>query len=340
MKLNQLGEFGLLRRIRRRIPSLPLSIPIGIGDDAAVLRCDSSRDLVVTKDLLVEGVDFDLKHSPSLRQIGQKALAVNLSDIASMGALPRAFLVGIAAPGSLTTGAIDQLYSGMLSLARKHKMALVGGDLTASRLGLFISITILGEVASGCAVTRSGARSGDHLYVTGSLGDSRAGLEILKKTGLRNRSKRPGFESWLIRRHYDPSPRVEVGQALVRKKWAVAMIDLSDGLASDLRHLCRASRVGANLEAARLPLSSALRAYTLRSRRNALEYALRGGEDFELLFTVRKNRVAAFAKAVKQNRWPITNIGRMVSPENRITLSGADGKEKPLKLRGYEHFSK
>ena len=340
MRLNQLGEFALLGRIQRRVSSLPRSIPIGIGDDAAVLRATSGRDLIITKDLLVEGIDFHLGYGLSLFQIGKKALAVNLSDIASMGALPRAFLVGIAVPGSLTTRAMDQIYSGMLSLARKHRVSLIGGDLSASQKGLFISVTVLGETVSGCAVTRAGARIGDRIYVTGTLGDSRAGLEILEQKGSRKRSKGSGPESRLIRRHCSPSPRIEMGQGLVRKKWATSMIDLSDGLASDLRHLCRASRVGANLEVARLPLSSALRAYAHRTGRSASEYALRGGEDFELLFTVRKDRIAAFAVAVKRNKWPVTSIGRIVSAVDRITLTGVNGEESTLKLRGYEHFSK
>jgi thiamine-monophosphate kinase len=338
MKLNQLGEFGLLQRIRRQVPARPAAVLIGIGDDAAVLRIPPRRNLIVTTDLLVESVDFDPAHG-AFRQIGYKALAANLSDVAAMGGRPTAFLVGLAVPGRTSVRAVDEIYRGMLSLARRHRVALIGGDTSASPRGMLIAVTVLGEVEPGRAVTRSGARVGFRIYVTGTLGDSRAGLEILKRQKKKKRSQPPAGESYLIRRHFFPAPRVTFGRLLGRRGWATAMIDLSDGLASDLRHLCEAGGVGARLELDRLPVSAALAAYARRRGRSATDYALRGGEDFELLFTVREKNAAAVEAAAKRMALSVTPVGAIVPSRRGITVMGRGGREVPLTLRGYEHFT-
>ena len=339
MILNQLGELGLLQRIRRRLPAGSNAVPIGIGDDAAVLRVPSGWDLIATTDMLVEGIDFNRAYGSTFPQIGYKALAVNLSDVAAMGGQPIAFLVGLAAPGSTAVRAVDEIYRGMRSLSRRHGVRLIGGDLSASEKGLFITVTVLGRVETGRAVSRSGARVGDRLYVTGTLGDSRAGLEILKQLKRKNPLKQRDFRSRLVRRHVFPAPRVAIGRWLGRTGWATAMIDLSDGLASDVRHLCVASGIGARLELARLPISDALRSYTKHAGRTPAEYALQGGEDFELLFTVAKVRVAAFEPSAKKMGFRITRIGEIVQRRRGITMVERSGRETPLTFRGYEHFT-
>jgi len=336
MTLNQLGEFGLLRRLFRRIPSPPRFVSIGPGDDAAVFRTSSDRDWIVTTDTLVEAVDFDRAYS-SFRQIGYKALAVNLSDIAAMGGRPVAFLVSLAAPGRTPVKAVDEIYHGMLALARRYRVALIGGDVSGSPKGISITVMMLGVIGRGAAVPRSGARSGDRIYVTGTLGDSRAGLEILK---MKKRPNPPALESRLVRRHFFPVPRVEFGRLLSRRGWATAMIDLSDGLASDLRHLCEASRAGARIDWDRLPVSTALASYARRLNRSAADYALRGGEDFELLFTVNRKRVAAVEAAAKRMALAVTPIGTVVSKSRGITLIGKESRAVPLSVRGYEHFGR
>ena len=334
MNLNQLGEFGLLQRLFRRIPSPSGSVLIGPGDDAAVLRSSSRWDWVVTTDLLVETVDFDRSYS-SYPQIGYKALAVNLSDIAAMGGRPVAFLVSLAVPGRTPVRAVDEIYRGMLTLARRYRVALIGGDVSAAREGIMINVMVLGTVEHGSAVTRSGAKFGDRIYVTGTLGDSRAGLEILK---MKRRLKPSAMESRLVRRHFFPTPRVEFGRLLCRQGWATAMIDLSDGLASDLRHLCEASGVGARIERDRLPVSAPLAAYARRLNRSAADYALRGGEDFELLFTVNRTRAAATEAAAKRMALAVTPIGVIVSKGRGMTWVGKENREIPLTVKGYEHF--
>jgi thiamine-monophosphate kinase len=285
--------------------------------------------------MLVEAVDFNRAYS-SFRQIGFKALAVNLSDIAAMGGRPVAFLVGLAAPGRTPVRAVDEIFRGMLSLARRYNVALIGGDVSAARRGITISAMVLGTVEHGNAVTRSGAKSGDQIYVTGTLGDSRAGLEILRK---KKRLKPSATKPYLVRRHLFPTPRVEFGRLLSRRRWATAMIDLSDGLASDLRHICEASRVGARLEWNRFPVSPALAAYARQLNRSAMDYALRGGEDFELLFTVNRARVAAVEAAARRMALAVTPIGTVVSKGLGITLIGKETREIPLTVRGYEHFT-
>lgn len=337
MRLNQLGEFGLLQRIRRKVPARSVNVPVGLGDDAAVLRITPHRDLIVTTDMFVEAVDFDPAYG-SFRQIGYKALAANLSDVAAMGGRPFAFLVGLAVPGRTSVRAVDEIYHGMLSLARLHRVALIGGDTSASPKGMLITVAVLGEIEPGRAITRSGARAGDRIYVTGSLGDSRAGLEILKKRKKRKNLKSPAGESYLIHRHFFPAPRVAFGRLLGHRGWATAMIDLSDGLASDLRHLCEAGQVGARLESDRLPVSAALAAHARRLGRSAPDYALRGGEDFELLFAVREKNAAAVEAAAKRMGLSVTPVGAIVPKRRGITVIGQGGREVPLTLKGYEHF--
>jgi len=338
MNLNQLGELGLLQRIARRTPAPSRSIvPIGIGDDAAVLRIAAKHDLIVTTDLLVEGIDFDPAYG-SYSQIGYKALAVNLSDIASMGGRACAYLVGVAVPGRTPVTVVDALYRGMNSLARRHRMALIGGDLSASPKDMMITVMVLGEIEKGRAIVRSGAHVGEQIYVTGTLGDSRAGLEILRDRKAGKPARGSTGEASLIRRHFFPDPRTVFGRLLSRRRWASAMIDLSDGLASDLRHLCEASRVGARLALDLLPISPALKAHSRRRGRPAAEYALRGGEDFELLFTVPNGKAGAVMTAAKRMNLAVTRIGAIVSMKRGITLLRKGGREAPLTASGYEHF--
>jgi thiamine-monophosphate kinase len=255
-----------------------------------------------------------------------------------MGGRPGSYLVGLAIPGRTPVTAVEQIYRGMDSLAERHGMALIGGDTSASPNGMMITVMVLGEIERGRAVARSGARVGDPIYVTGTLGDSRAGLEILRG----RKAGKPGpvrtDEGYLIRRHLFPEARTAFGRLLGRRRWASAMIDLSDGLATDLRHLCDASRVGARLALDQLPISHALQAYSRRRGRTAADYALRGGEDFELLFTVPKGNSGAVESAAHRMALALTRIGAIVPKRRGITLMKKGGREVPLTARGYEHF--
>ena len=303
-----------------------------MGDDTALIKPSRKNNLLVTSDLLIQDVDFDLRLSTP-HQIGYKTMAANLSDIAAMGGLPRYAMVVLALPGKMSLQWVTQLYQGLMSLARKYDTFLIGGDISSSPLSLMVSVMLLGEVERNRQVTRSGCRPGDKIFVTGTLGDSNAGLEILKKAKKKGRQY-----PFLVRRHLFPSPRIPEGRFLASHQFASSMIDLSDGLATDLRHLCRSSQVGARLRLGDLPISKALTTYSNRDRNKINQYALQGGEDFELLFTVRPSKLKRFEQYRSSGQIKATMIGEVTLKTKGITLIDEEQKENPLKVSGYQHF--
>jgi thiamine-monophosphate kinase len=266
-----------------------------------------------------------------------------------MGGLPRYFLVSLAVPSWTLVSAVDQLYRGMRRLAKRFKVALVGGDTSSSRRGLFLNVAVVGEIEPSALVRRSGARIGDRIFVTGNLGDSRAGLEILKRqashrtsqtkkgTGQRHvaQNARHGV---LVRQHLYPMPRLKEGRLIASKSLATAMMDLSDGLASDLRRLCESSRVGAVVDLASLPVSSSLVRYTAMRGKESSEYALTGGEDFELLFTASPVQSRQLTQLQQKGRLKVTQIGQIRPRREGITLVTHEGRVRALKAAGHEHF--
>ena len=323
MRLRHLGERRLISRIRRTFGQARSDILLGIGDDAALVR--GPERLLLTTDILVEGEDFRIADHPP-RLLGRKALNVNLSDIAAMGGRPLHALVGMALPGDIDESWLRQFMTGFRSAAREAGVALVGGDLSQAEK-IMIAVMVTGEVKS--PVRRGGAKPGDGIFVSGTLGDAAAGLRLLEKGGIRGVVKpvRP-----LIGAFLDPAPRLKLGALLAGKGLASAMIDLSDGLSVDLAHICGESGVGAEVEAARVPVSEAL----TRFARDPLDLALNGGEDFELLFTVRPAKIAAVEALA--SRHALTRIGRITGGRS-IRLVGPGGKKKPLRAGGFEHFS-
>lgn len=330
MHPHPLGETGLIRQIQRRMPTSSPQTRIGIGDDAAAFRPSPGTDLLVTTDSLVERVHFDLAFSNYV-QLGRKALAVNLSDIAAMGGAPRAFLVSLGLTRRQTAQDITQLYRGMRQEGRG--IDLIGGNITSASAPFSIGITLLGEAPPQEIVTRSGAHVGDVLYVTGTLGDAAAGLDILKSG--RNTC---GFRR-LIQRHQTPSPRVREGRLLATCAIASAMIDLSDGLSSDLHHLATQSQVGAALELPQLPASAALKRYALQAGVDPIEYMLNGGEDYELLFSVLEKKNPPLERLIREGAVRATRIGVIVHKRLGITGRTSEGKIRPIQPRGYDHLS-
>jgi thiamine-monophosphate kinase len=330
MKISDLGEFGLIERIRRTAPRNAKRAPIGIGDDAAALLFSPSATLLATTDMLIEGVHFDLK-TTDLYSLGWKAAAVNLSDIAAMGGVPRFCLTALGIPSSLAVGKLDEFYRGFAACIRKQGTVLVGGDTCSSRKGLIISVTVLGEVEKKHIITRAGARPGDLLFVTGTLGDSGAGLELLRSAECGVRNRKPECRK-LIEKHLKPIPRVAEGRKLALSGLASAMIDVSDGLSSDLGHICEQSEVGAEIFSDRIPLSNELRS-TKGLKRPALEYALSGGEDYELLFTVPPRKI----KKLKTLQIAATEIG-IITLDRSMRLIDERGQGRTLTATGYDHF--
>lgn len=332
MELRELGEFGLLQRIRKWVVHGSSKVVQGIGDDVAVVEMAgrSGSCLLVTTDMLVEDVDFRRSWADPLR-LGKKALAVNLSDIAAMGGKPLYFLVSLGLPRDIPVSFVSSLYRGLKETARRYQTHLVGGDLTLSRK-IVINVCLLGEGPKDRLVYRKGARPGDDLYVTGTLGDAALGLRILLRGGPCGEAK------GLVDRHLNPTPRLEVGQALSRERLASAMIDVSDGLLLDLSHLLEASQVGARVMEENLPLSRLYRRH-IRSYSNGLyPLALRGGEDYELLFTAsaeKKERILSLSRNLKT---PITWIGKMVARREGLRIVRDDGTSYVPRWRGFEHF--
>lgn len=306
-----LGTTGERRLLDVLLAGLPggAGVRTGAGDDAAVVRGDRSSDLVLKTDAVVEGVHFT-RRDDAVR-VGHKALGRVLSDFAAMGATPEYALVSLAAPRDTPVARIRAAYEGMAALAKRHRVAIVGGE-TVRGPTLSFHVFAAGRVPRGRAVLRAGASRGDVIFVTGTLGGSLAG------------------------RHLDFEPRVDEGRWLMKGRWATAMIDLSDGLATDLRHLVAASQCGADLDPARIPVSAAAR---VGGRARALDHALRDGEDFELLFTVKRARVAAFVDAWEREfDTPCTAIGAITGTRGRILLRPVGGKPRELRVRGFEHF--
>ncbi len=327
MKLKELGEFGLIDRFAAGVPDRA-SVRIGIGDDAAAFEPAEGHLSLVTSDMLIEGVHFDLALCDPVT-LGRKSLAVNLSDLAAMGARPRYFLLSLAIPPSLTLEFLDGFIAGIMQRAEQFGATLVGGDTCSSKGGLVISVTAIGEQLPGLVVRRSGARPGDLLFVTGTLGDSALGLELLRK------GERSGP---MVGRHLDPEPRVAAGIMLAEAGVATAMIDVSDGLLADLGHILRLSRVGARLELANVPLSPGYREETSSSAGAPLSLALGGGEDYELLFTTPplfKERVFSLLAECGVG---VSLIGE-ITASGRLSIIGEDGEEYRPARTGYNHFS-
>lgn len=336
MKIADLGEFGLIDRIGKTAPRSAKRAPIGIGDDAAALLLSPSSSLLATTDMLLEGVHFDLKTTDRY-SLGWKAAAVNLSDIAAMGGVPRFCLTALGIPSSLTVEQVDEFYRGLAACMKKYGTVLVGGDTCSSRKGLIITVTVLGEAKQQQIITRSAARPGDLIYVTGTLGDSAAGLEILQSAegGVRKKSSILNPQSAikkLIERHLRPVPRVAEGRKLALSGIASAMIDVSDGLSSDLGHICEQSGVGAEIFADRIPLSKELMA-ARGLKRTPLAYALSGGEDYELLFT----SPVELEREILSLHIRATVIGA-ITRRKGMRMVTEKGGSRPITPAGYDHF--
>jgi thiamine-monophosphate kinase len=340
-------EAQLIERIARAIPSRKGlfttngggggSLLVGIGDDAAVVTPNRRRDLIWTCDAFLEGVHF-LANTHPPDSVGYKSLVRATSDIAAMGGIPRLFLLTLALPAERTGPWLDRLLAGMRRAAHSLGVGLAGGDTTRAPL-VFISITVLGDIASGRVIRRSGARPGDLIYVSGKLGRAQLGLELMRK-GVFRRNSSDGQLRRLLQPHLYPKIRLELGAWLARNGVASAMIDVSDGLSTDLGHVCTESGVGARLWAERIPrvqISAAAARRLRRSRLDPLQMALHGGEDYELLFTVPPRHAKRLQKAPESSE--LTPIGE-ITREKGIFLASADGRTERLVPGGWDPFRK
>ena len=327
-----MAEFGLIERIRTRTAVDRADVRVGIGDDGAVLSVPAGHDLVVSVDTLVDGVHFPARTDAA--DVGWKALAVNLSDLAAMGATPAWATLALTLPDGNGTW-VDAFADGFAALARESKLALVGGDTTRGPLS--ITVAVHGFVPEGRALLRSGARVGDRIFVTGTLGDAAAGLaclDVRHPRGAEFFNAPAGTREALIFRLNRPTPRL--AQGLELRDGASAAIDISDGLVADLGHLCAASGVGAVIDASHLPASAALFALFGESERRVLQ--LCGGDDYELCFTASDLHADALVSALSRTGGGVTCIGRIVEGAG-VSVVDENGAEIPLPRRGWDHFS-
>lgn len=328
MTVSDLGERALLARLQARLPRPPASVLVGPGDDAAVLLPGRNERLVVTTDSIVEGVHVSRAFSRPA-DIGHKALAVNLSDLAAMGAAPRWALVSLVLPGAWLVSDVEELMDGCSALARRHGVSVVGGNLAQTDGPLIVDVTAGGEVRPRRWLTRSGARPGDEIYVSGTIGASTAGLEMLRAAS--------GPQGACIARHRRPEPRVRLGLAVGRARAASAAMDLSDGLADAVRQVAEASGCGARIDAASLPIDPEARDWWLARGTDPVTAALAGGEDYELLLAVpakSRGRLRSVRRHVAEPT--LTRIGEFTRHPGMCTLD-RDGAAEALPA-GYEHF--
>jgi thiamine-monophosphate kinase len=320
-------EPDLLATMRRAASNNPtLSVPLGMGDDAALFAAKPGYQTILTCDWFLEGSHF-LRDKHPADMVGWKCLARAISDVAAMGGEPRCFLLSLALPSSHTGRWLEEFLLGLRRAARKLKCPLVGGDTTRRR-EIFINVTVVGEVRAGRAVLRSGARPGDIVFVSGRLGEAELGLRLLRS---RSRSDKNDPR---LRKHRYPEPRIALGYHLSNGRIATAMMDLSDGLSSDLPRLCAASGVGTRIVAEKLP------AVAETARRGAksfdpLDLALNGGDDYELLFTVSPSKAPRLPRAFQGI--PLTSIGE-ITRDRSLRLVWSDGREEALQARGWDPF--
>ncbi len=341
--IQSVGEFGLIGRIREilRADEPAPALVVDLGDDGAAYLPKGGTAVVVSTDALVEGVHFDLTFTP-LEHLGYKALAVNVSDLAAMNALPRAATVTLALPAKITVEMVEAFYRGVARAAKAFGITVVGGDTTASSGNLFVSVTVLGEAKPKTVVRRSGAKVGDVVAVSGTLGAAYAGLKVLLREKARFIRERDDFQpaladfSRLVGRHLLPEPRLDVTHALRSLKiQPTAMIDISDGLTSEAHHIAKASGVGIELDEALIPLDTDARDLATEVGEDPLEYALDGGEEYQLLLTIKPADWAKLDAAAAD----LTQIGTVVPAADGVTLRELEGTRRPLRAAGFDHFA-
>ena len=318
------------------MPSRPGGeVRIGIGDDAAVVRPRRGREMVISTDQFLEGRHFLARRHPA-DSVGYKALARATSDLAAMGAAPRYFLLTLALPAGRTGAWLDEFLRGMARAAREFKMVLLGGDL-ARQSAINVSITVVGEVRPGEALTRSGARPGDVIFVSGTLGKAAMGLRTFLQGGSKaagGASGVPGATGGAVHAHLYPQPRLALGRWLARRRLASSMIDVSDGFSTDLGHICEASGVGARVSIGRLP-TAPMTTLAVELGLNSFALGLHGGEDYELLFTVPSRHAAKIP--ARFGNLPLTRVGE-ITRSRTLLLVSSSGRTRPLVPRGWDHF--
>ncbi len=331
-KIKDLGEFGLIHHLASRLKFRSSDSILGIGDDCAVYPVKPGMNQVTSTDALVEDIHFKLA-TTTPEALGRKALSVSLSDIAAMGGTPKRVLVTLGLPKKISVQFLDKLYSGFNEICNQFKVELAGGDTVSSPKCFFINVAVIGEAKR--VFTREGAKPGDLIFVTGTLGDSSLGLQLLSK----NKNGRKDHK-FLFKRHLDPTARVQEAGILARSKLEItSMIDVSDGLVQDLYHICKASKVGARIYQDRLPQSPEFARTCGRNSIPTLPHLLNGGEDYELLFTLPADGVKNLNRQFLKAKVLVTQVGEIALKPRKVLLELRDGTTKTLpESEGFNHF--
>ncbi|MFT5616862.1 MAG: thiamine-monophosphate kinase [Arenicella sp.] len=339
-EIEDLGEFGLIDRLKKSVKSYNKTTQKGIGDDAAVVS-NEEETTVVSTDMLLEGVHFDLSYMP-LKHLGYKAMAVNFSDIAAMNALPTQVLVSIGLSNRFSVEAIDAIYEGINMACEKYKVDLIGGDTTTSRSGLVISVTVFGQAKKANLAYRNGAKKNDVICVTGDLGGAYLGLQVLereKQVYLANKNMQPKLEeyNYIVERQLKPEARTEIVHEFLEQGIVpTSMIDISDGLASELFHICTQSGLGCVIYEEKLPVEAEVAEVAAKEFQIPIAtVAMNGGEDYELLFTIDQED---FKKI--ENHQDITPIGYTTEASKGLTLITRAKQMIPIQAQGWKHFQK
>lgn len=332
MKLKEIGEFGFIERFKPCFGGLVQENFVGIGDDCAIIPANDQDDWLVTTDLLMEDVHF-LRDAITPEQLGYKSLAVNLSDIAAMGGTPLGSFLSIAIPATLDVEYLDALMEGYLDLSKKYNTPLLGGDTTKSLKHLAINVCVIGKCPKGKARKRNMAQTGDVICVTGNLGDSAGGLKVLL-----DKLPQSKAHNDLLLKHHLPEPQLSEGRFLAEYESVHAMMDISDGIASDLVHILKASGKAAMIDTQMIPVSETLKSVASSQKWDAAELAVSGGEDYELLLTIAKDELYSVQHDfTKRFGKPLFPIGEIIEGKCRINWL-RDGKELDFKQSGFNHF--
>ena len=335
--LKDLGEFGLIERISKKIKSNHKSTLLGPGDDAAIIN--TNQNLLISTDMLTEGIHFDMSFTP-LKHLGYKSVIVNLSDIYAMNAIPSQITVSLGISSKYTLEAVDELYDGILLACEKYKIDVIGGDITSCLSGLTISITAIGQAKANDIVKRNGAMENDLVIVSGDLGGAYMGLNVLqreKEVWKNNPNMQPELDgfNYILERQLKPEARKDIIELFKEIKIKpTSMIDISDGLASEILHICKMGKVGCQIYENKLPIDSETYKTSMDFNINPTVSALNGGEDYELLFTISQKDY----EKIKNNPNP-TIIGHITHKDQGINLIGNGNTITPIKAQGWNHFN-
>jgi thiamine-monophosphate kinase len=336
-EIGDLGEFGLIDRLSNKFSNTHATTWLGIGDDAAVIDAGKNY-MVVTTDMLLEGVHFDLSYTP-IQHLGYKAVAVNISDIAAMNAIPKQITVNIGLSNRFSLEAVEALYDGIKAACDEYNIDLIGGDTTSSRTGLVISVTAIGEVAKDKVALRKNAKEGDIICVSGDLGGAYLGLQVLereKQVFLANPQMQPQLEAYdyVVKRQLKPQARMDIIYDLQDFDVVpTSMIDISDGLASELFHIAKNSKVGLSIYEDKLPIAKPAYDTAVEFKLDPVTSVLNGGEDYELLFTIKQGDYEKL-----KNHPDIAIIGHIKPASDKLTLITKGGNALPLQAQGWKHF--